>query len=210
MKTRAITAFLLHNAVLNAVLAHGLRRWNYRSIFELYEPIIYQVSSSSLSVWRSRHSVVADAIWLLTNGFATLYTMRSAESNVRRHKGISFLLAFALSFLAAFNVGLASGLPDLADPVLQGSPIEAGLVSSTHSEHTPNDSSEFCQNPSCKALSDCAVACSMSMGCASSSVLLTTTTPYAQAKSRAYFTEHYASSRYTSRQANSLYRPPIC
>ena len=90
-----------------------------------------------------------------------LYLMRFSENNVMRHKGISFLLAFALSFLSIANVSLASevpgevpgGLPDHAYPVLQGSPIEAGLVSSNHSEHTPNDSSEFCQNPSCKALS---------------------------------------------------------
>ena len=161
-------------------------------------------------MWRSRHVPTADNNWQLINGFATLLTMRAPENKVLRHKSISFLLAFALCFLAVFNVSSASTFPNHAESALQSLPIDSGLASNTHKKHALNDSGEFCQNPSYKTVTDCTVACSMSMGCASPSVLLATTSPYAQAKSTVHFSVSYSSTWYTSTQFNSLYRPPIC
>ena len=136
--------------------------------------------------------------------------MRAPENKVLRHKSIGFLLAFALSFLAVINVSSASTLPSHAGATLQNLSIDSGHASNIHNQHTPNNSGEFCQNPDCKAVTDCAVACAMSMGCASHSVLLASTSPYARAKNTIHFSVPYASTWYTSRHSNSLYRPPIC
>lgn len=136
--------------------------------------------------------------------------MRASENKVLRHKSIGFLLAFALSFLAVFNVSSAGTLPSHAGATLQNMPMDSGLTSNSHGQHTANNSVKVCQNPDCKAVTDCAVACAMSTGCGSTSVLLPTTSPYARAKSSIQFSVPYSSTWYTSRQSNSPYRPPIC
>lgn len=136
--------------------------------------------------------------------------MQVQKNNVLRLKRIRFLLAFVLSFLAVSNVSSASTSPGPADYAFHSALIDSELVSNTRNEHMPINVSEFCKNPACEAMTDCAVACSMSMGCASPSVLFATTSAYAQAKSTNYFSIPYSPTRYTSRQSDSLYRPPIC
>ena len=136
--------------------------------------------------------------------------MHAPQNKVLRQKSIGFLLAFVLSFLTVFNVSSASTSPSPDDYALQSAPIDSGLTSNTHNERTLNNVSEYCTNPGCEAMTDCAVACSMSMDCTSLSVLFATTSPYAQPKSTIPFSVSYSTTRYVSRHSNSPYRPPIC
>ncbi len=93
--------------------------------------------------------------------------MHVLKNKVLRHKSISFLLAFVLSFLAVSNVNSASTSPSPADYASQSASIDSGLASNTHNEHTPNNVIGNGKNPDCEAMTDCAETCSMSMGCAS-------------------------------------------
>lgn len=137
-------------------------------------------------------------------------SMCAPQNKVLRHKSIGFLLAFVLSFLAVFNVSSACTSPSPDDYALQSASIDSELASNTHSERTLNNVSEFCTNPGCEAMTECAVACSMSMDCTSLSVLFATTSTYAQPKSTIPFSVPYSITRYVSRRSNSPYRPPIC
>lgn len=136
--------------------------------------------------------------------------MSAPEKKMPRYKSISLLLAFALSFLAVFNISSASTLPCEMDFAQQAPPISKDLASKSYNEHTPTKSGKICGDLGCKAFTDCAVSCTMNMGCASVSVLLGTAISCAQTKSPNHINLPYTSTGYASRQSNPLFRPPIC